>query len=115
AEALGITPALEPMTRIEGTRILGGEPAIQLALDDECRVQCRVSFEPRTAAYAVRTGEYGEEQLSVYLALRRFESIPDGRSFSEEFGSLAEMGEELVHSYLVPNVLQPLQQVIAIR
>ena len=72
AEALGLPPALDRLTEISGGTIISHEPSIQLALDEDCRLQARLSVETRTSAYHVRTGDFPEEQLSVYLTARRY-------------------------------------------
>lgn len=115
SEALGMMPAFEKMSEAVGRPVLSYEPAIQFALDDDCRTQCRVSFESRTSAFQVRTSDYPEEQLSVYLAVRRFESLAPGESYTAEFDRLANLCRDLVDSYLIENILRPLQQTISLK
>jgi len=115
AEALGISPALEKLLAVPNSRMISLEPAIQLALDEDCKTQCRVSFESRTTAYHVRTGDFPEEQLSVYLMLRRFESLSPGETYVGEFQRLAALCREIADEYLVESVLMPLQQAISLR
>ena len=114
-EALGLIPSLERMTEIEGATVICNEPSIQLALDDECRTQCRLSFETRTSAYHVRTGEYPEEQLSVYLTARRYGSLDPGESFVDAMEQLSDVCRNLVDNYVIDNILRPLQETIAIK
>ena len=114
AEAIGITPSLEKFTQAPYAKLLSHEPTLQFALDEECRTQCRVSFESRTTAYQVRSGEFGEDQLSVYLTVRRYDSLAHGESFADEFDRLAGLCRDLVDEYLVSNVLRPLQQAISL-
>jgi hypothetical protein len=115
AEALGIVPAFEKVSQIEGVTLVGHEPSIQLALDSDCRVQCRLGVETRTSAYHIRTREYPEEQLSVYLTARRYGSLEPGENYVSAMKRLAGVCQELVDNYVVENVLRPLQQAIAIR
>lgn len=115
AEALGVSPGLERFLSIAGSKMISIEPAIQFSLDEECRTQCRVSFESRTTAYHVRTGEFPEEQLSVYLMVRRFESLGPGETYAEEFRRLAGLCRDIADEYLVESVLMPLQQAISLR
>jgi len=115
AEALGISPGLEKCLSLPNSRMISLEPAIQFALDEDCKTQCRVSFETRTTAYHVRTGEFPEEQLSVYLMVRRFESLSPGETYAEEFSRLAELCHGIANEYLVESVLAPLQAAIALR
>jgi hypothetical protein len=114
-EALGICPGLERMVEIPGATVLGSEPMLQLALDSDCRLQCRLNVEPRTAAYHVRTGEYPEEQLSVYFTARRYGSLDPGETYVKALHKLADVCIELVDGYVVDSVLRPLQQAIAIK
>lgn len=115
AEALGLMPAFEKISESLGPSLLGYEPAIQFALDEDFKTQCRVNFETRTSAYQIRSGEYPEEQLSVYLTVRRYESLGANETFVGEFDRLAALGRELVDSFLIDNILRPLQQTISTR
>jgi len=114
ADALGVIPAFEKMTEISGATILASEPSIQFALDEECRTQCRLSIETRTTAYHVRTKEFPEEQISVYFTARRYGSLDGEESYVAGMRKLAETCREIVDTYVVENVLRPLQQAIAI-
>lgn len=115
AEALGLIPAHEKMLEIPGTSILGYEPAIQLSLDEDFRTQCRLAFETRTNPYQIRGGEFPEEQLSVYLVVRRYDSLRQGEDFVTEMKRLARICTDLVDNHLIENVLKPLQQTIALK
>lgn len=115
AEAIGIAPALEKFAHLPYGPLLSVEPAIQFALDEECRTQCRVSFETRTNAYQVRANDYPEDQLSVYLTVRRYDSLGPNESYAEEFDRLSALCRDLVDEYLVSNVLRPLQKAISLR
>ena len=114
-EALGMTPAFERLVDIPGATVICNEPSIQFALDAECRTQCRLSVETRTTAYHVRTGDYPEEQISVYLTARRYGSLDSGESFETAMRRLAEICQGLVDDYVIDHVLRPLQQTIAIK
>ena len=115
AETLGVSPAYERLMEMAGVTAINYEPALQLALDPECRTQIRLSVEARTTAYHVRTGEFPEEQLSVYLTARRYGSLDAGESYLVGMSRLAGIAQEIVDSYIVDNILRPLQQAIAIR
>jgi hypothetical protein len=114
-EALGVTPAFERMVEIPGATVICSEPSLQLSLDSECRTQCRLSIETRTTAYHVRTGEYPEEQLSVYLTARRYGSLDPGETYVGAMERLCEICRDLIDNYVIENVLRPLQQTIAIK
>ena len=77
ADALGVVPAFERLAEIPGSSIVGHEPSLQLALDDECRVQCRLSFEARTSAVPCadrRVPGRTVERISDRTSLRRTRS-----------------------------------------
>lgn len=115
SEALGMMPSFDKMPEIVGGRVLGYEPSIQFALDEDCKTQCRVSFETRTTAYQIRTADYPEDQLSVYLTVRRYESLSPGESYVKEFDRLSSLCRDLVDGYLIENILRPLQQTISLK
>lgn len=115
AEALGMMSPMEKLADMKGSSVLGYEPAIQIALDDDCKTQCRLAFETRTTAYQVRSGEYAEDQISVYLTLRRSDSLGNEEDFGAELKRLASLCEDVADTYLVENVLKPLQQTIALK
>jgi hypothetical protein len=113
-QAIGVAPALEKFAALPYGKVLSNEPSIQFSLDEDCRTQCRISFESRTTAYQVRTGEYSEEQLSVYLTVRRYDSLGPEEAFDKEFVRLASLCRDLVDEYLVSSVLRPLQEAISL-
>ena len=115
AEALGLIPAFDKLANRDGTTLISNEPAIQFSFDQECRVQCRLSIEPRTSAYHVRAGEFPEEQLSVYITARRYGSLETGESYVSTMEQLAGLCQQVVDEYVIEHILQPLQQTIAIK
>ena len=48
AEALGLNTTLENLLQMPGSRVINYEPSVMLALDESCRLQCRMSIETRT-------------------------------------------------------------------
>lgn len=115
AETFGMSPSFERLHEVSGGKLLTFDPCIQLALDDDCRTQCRLSIESRTTAFQVRTGEFPEEQLTVYLTIRRYGSLETTESYVSAFARLIEWGEHLMESHVVENILMPLRQAIAIK
>jgi len=113
ADTIGIPAALDGLCSRPNSPIIGYEPSIQFTVDEECLTQVRINFETRTTGFHVRTGEYGEEQLSVYLSVRRFDSLGPNDDFVVELDRLANLGYELLDSYMVENILRPLQSAIA--
>lgn len=115
AEALGVTPALEGLLDMPGSRVLNFEPSITMSLDESCRLQSRLTIETRTNPYQIRTGEYPEDQISLYFTIRQYWGNGPDRSFVESFRRQREIGEELVHERVIPRIVRPLAHAIASR
>jgi len=115
AEALGLSPAIERMAEYPGATVVSYEPSVTIALDEECRVQCRLSVETRTTPYHIRTGEYPDEQLSVYLTARQYGSLGSDTTFVDTLDRLSQLCHDLVDSHVIEHVLQPLARAIAMK
>lgn len=113
AEALGLSPALERLVEVPGATIVNYEPTITIALDDQCRMQCRLSIETRTNAYQIRTGEFPEEQLSVYVTARRYGGLGTDLSYVQVLDKLAKVCADMVDAYVADHVLRPLARAIS--
>jgi hypothetical protein len=115
AEALGVAPALERLLDMPGGGVVNYEPSLTLSLDENCRRQVRVSIENRTNAFQIRTGEYPEEQLSVYVTARQYGSLSPDETYVQTVDELARLCQDVVDNYVVESVLRPLQRTIALR
>jgi hypothetical protein len=115
SEALGVTPSMERMLDLPGASVINFEPSLTIALDEECRLQCRVSVETRTNAYQVRTGDFPEEQLSVYVTARQYGSLSPDRTFLETLEKLLDICQEMLQGHVIDNVLRPLARTIALK
>jgi hypothetical protein len=115
AEALGVGPSMERLADIRGSTVINYEPSLTIALDEECRLQCRVSVETRTNAYQVRTGDFPEEQLSVYVTARQYGSLKPELSFGDALERLVQVCHEMVDRHVIDNVLRPLARTIAMK
>ena len=115
AEALGLSPALEKLGDLPGATVINYEPSVTLALDEDCRTQIRVSVENRTTAYQARTGDFPEEQLSVYLTARQYGSLGPEVTFVKALENLSRVCHEYVDEYVIDQVLRPLQRAIALK
>ena len=113
AEALGVGPAMERLVDIGGSTVINHEPSLTVALDEDCRLQFRLSLETRTSAYQVRTGDFPEEQLSVYVTARQYGSLKAECAFDETLDKLVQVCEEMIETHVIENVLQPLARTIA--
>ena len=96
AEALGLNTTLERLIQMPGSRVINYEPSLMLALDEACRLQCRLSIETRTNAYQIRTGQFPEAPISVYFTVRQYWGHTPGLSFVDSFRHQRTIGEELL-------------------
>jgi hypothetical protein len=115
AEALGLSPSLERLLEIPGASVINYEPTVTIALDEQCRLQCRISVETRTNAYQVRTGDFPEDQLSVYVTARQYGSLSPNTTFGETLDQLLRICQEMVEGHVIDYVLRPLARTIALK
>ena len=115
AEALGVIPGLEALFDRGPARVINYEPTITLALDDTCRLQARLTIETRTNAYQVRTGEFGDDQISLYFTVRQYWGQGPEGTFLDAFRRQRDLGEELLQSAVIPKIVRPLARAIASR
>ncbi|MFO0908132.1 MAG: hypothetical protein U0794_07200 [Isosphaeraceae bacterium] len=115
AEALGLGQAFEGLLDLGGARVLNYEPSLTLSLDDSCRLQCRLSLETRTNAFQVRTGEFPDDQISVYFTVRQYWGHGPDASFKESFLRQRAIGEEALQRIVIPRIVRPLAQAIGKR
>ena len=115
AEALGVGPSLDRVAEIPGGRVINYEPSLTISLDEDCRIQVRVSTEARTNAFQVRTGEFAEEQLTVYVTARQYGSLDQHTTYVEVVDRLASVAREVVDTCVVEQILRPLARTIAMK
>jgi hypothetical protein len=115
AEALGPGPALEGVGDIPGSKLINYEPSLTIAVDEECRTQIRVSTETRTNAFQVRTGEFAEEQLSVYVTARQYGSLEGSETYVHTVERLAQLAQDVIENCVVEQILRPLARTIALK
>jgi len=113
AEALGLNTTLEGLLQMPGARVINFEPSVMMALDDACRLQCRMSIETRTNAYQIRTGQFPEAPISVYFTVRQYWNRSPFKDFVESYKNQRKLCQELVDSHVIPSVVRPLAQTIA--
>ncbi len=115
ADALGVSPAFERVLDLDGTTVVSCEPSLTIALDEECRVQFRLSVETRTSAYQVRTGDYPDEQISVYVTARQYGSLGPDMTFVDTLKRLNKVCQDMLDQHVVEQVLKPLAQAISLK
>lgn len=114
-EALGIAPSFESLSEKYRDRIVAYEPHMQFSIDEDCRTQCRVSVETRTSAYHVKTREFPQEQLSVYVTARRYGSLDAGTQFTQVLDELRDVCTEVIEDVVARDFLKPIQRTIEIK
>jgi hypothetical protein len=92
--------------------VLGYEPSLMLALDDTCRLQCRLNIETRTNAYQIRTNQFPEAPITVYFTVRQYWAKQTGKTFIEGYQNQRKICQELVDQHIIPAVIKPLSQTI---
>jgi hypothetical protein len=89
------------------------EPNLVVALDEGCHTQCRLNLETRGNSFQVRSGDYDDEPISVYLTVRQYPQPGQLISLAEAFKSQCRTGEDLICRSLLPHIIQPLAATIA--
>ncbi|MBP3958804.1 hypothetical protein J8F10_26460 [Gemmata sp. G18] len=113
AEALTSGTPLEGLVQVPAARVLHYQPTMMLALDDACQLQARLSIETRTNAYQVRTNSFPESPVTVYFTVRQFWGKQQFKSFAESYHNQRRVLDELVSTYVVPQVINPLAKAIS--
>lgn len=113
AEALGMHTTLENLMQMPNSRVINFEPSVMLALDESCRLQCRLNIETRTNAYQVRTGQFPEAPISVYFTVRQYWGRQPFKNFVDSYRNQRKLCQELVDAHVVPHIIRPLAQTIA--
>jgi hypothetical protein len=113
AEALGMSNTLESLLQVPNARVINFEPSVMMSLDENCRLQCRLSVETRTNAYQIRTGQFPEAPISVYFTVRQYWGRQPAKTFGESYHRQRKVCQELVDNHIIPAVIRPLAQAIA--
>jgi hypothetical protein len=111
---LGDSP-LNCLMEEQGAKAVDIQPSITVALSEDCRLQGRIDVVTRTNSYQVRTGDYSNDVISVYLILRRYWGDRPKEPMEKLLADMAQRGEELCINHLIPKVLKPISSTIASR
>ena len=115
ADSLLADSPLTCLTDEQGAKPVDFQPTVTVALTDDCRLQARIDVVTRTNSYQVRTGDYSDDVISVYLILRRYWGDRPREPMEKMFASMAERADGLCHSHIIPRVLKPISTAIASR
>lgn len=98
-----------------GAKAVDFQPTVTVALTDDCRLQARIDVVTRTNSYQVRTGDYADDVISIYLILRRYWGDRPREPMEKLFTQMTERADALCTSHIVPRVLRPISAAIASR
>src|SRR6478735_1420379 len=98
-----------------GVKAIDFQPTVTVALSDDCRLQARIDVVTRTNSYQVRTGDYSDDVISVYLILRRYWGDRPKLAMEDLLEQMAERADRLCSEYIVPKVIKPISSAIASR
>ena len=115
AESLFPESPLACLTEVSGSRAVDFQPTVTVALSEDCRLQARIDVVTRTNSYQVRTGDYSDDAISVYLIVRRYWGDRPREPMEKLFTQMAEKAEQLCSDYIIPRVLRPISSAIASR
>jgi hypothetical protein len=115
ADSLLAASPLTCLTEEEGARPVDFQPTVTVALSDDCRLQARIDVVTRTNSYQVRTGDYSDDVISVYLILRRYWGDRPREPMEKLFATMARRAEQLCDSHILPKVVKPISEAIASR
>ncbi|WP_428939287.1 hypothetical protein [Fontivita pretiosa] len=115
AESLLADSPLTCLTEEPGARAVDFQPTVTVALSEDCRLQARIDIVTRTNSYQVRTGDYADDVISVYLILRRYWGDRPRMSLETLLMEMADRADALCSSHIVPKVVKPISAAIASR
>jgi hypothetical protein len=99
----------------EAVHTIDCQPSFGITLNGNCDTQAYLEVKSRTTTFEVRTGEFDDQLLSVYLTIRRYWGFCDQPELAKAYLQLAEIGEDLAARRVVPLVVNPLAHAIASR
>lgn len=115
SESLFGDSPLACLTEVNGARAVDFQPTVTVALSDDCRLQGRIDIVTRTNSHQIRTGEYSDDVISIYMIVRRYWGDRPKESLATMFNQLTERADELCQSYILPRVLKPISSAISSR
>src|SRR5204863_6071676 len=115
ADSLFADSPLTCLSEERGAKPVDFQPTVTVALSDDCRLQARIDIVTRTNSYQVRTGDYADDVISVYLILRRYWGDRPKEPMETMLASMAQRAEELCDNHILPKVVKPISNAIASR
>lgn len=114
-ESLLAESPLASLMEEQGAKAVDFQPTVTVALSDDCRLQARVDVVTRTNSYQVRTGDYSEDVISVYVILRRYWGDRPKDPMDRMLEQMAERTDDLCTRVVIPRILRPISAAISSR
>lgn len=115
SESLFDASPLAALLEVDGARPVDFQPTTVVSLSEDVRLQARVDVVTRTTAHQIRSGNFGDDVISVYLIVRRFWDDLPKQSFNDVLSDLAQRAEQLAESHVLPRIVRPIGSAIASR
>jgi hypothetical protein len=115
AEALLGESPLGKLMETPNAKAVNFEIAGTVAISDDTRLHARVWVEPRTNAAQVRTGDFPDESLSVYVILRQWSGGRKIPELHDLHAQLIDHGEKFIDDRVINSFLSPIRQAISRR
>lgn len=115
AESLLRESPLSCLAEEIGAKPIDFQPTVTVALTEDCRLQARIDIVTRTNSYQVRTGEYSDDVISVYLIVRRYWGDRPRQPMENLIVSMAQRAEQLCNAHVIPKIVRPISEAIASR
>jgi hypothetical protein len=114
-ESLLADTPLNCLAEESGAKPVDIQPTVTVALSEDCRLQARIDVVTRTNSYQVRTGDYSDDVISVYLILRRYWGDRPREPMEKLYAQMTRRAERLCEKYILPRILRPISAAIASR
>jgi hypothetical protein len=115
AESLLRDSPLNCLADEPGARSVDFQPTVTVALSDDCRLQARLDIVTRTNSYQVRTGDYADDVISVYLILRRYWGDQPRIATDKMFNEMVERADSICAQHVLPRIVRPISEAIGSR
>jgi hypothetical protein len=115
AESLYPQSPLTCLLEESGSKAIDYQPTVTVSLSDDCRLQARIDVVTRTDSQQVRSGDFADDVISVYLIIRRYWGDRPRMPLEKMYETLVDRADALANTHIVPKVLRPISSAIASR
>lgn len=115
AEALLSESPLGRLLESPGAKGINFELSGIVSLSDDARTHARVWIEPRTTPNQVRSGDFPEEMVSLYVIVRQWSGGRRLPELHELHTQLIELGDKFIQDRVLNHFVMPIRDAIARR